>query len=153
MMEDLRFQRAIHRAIRTPQRPENNSPHLPSIHLSYFFSYACYKTHPRFPEWTTVHTRYLSLGDNVKISEARASFFQMEFRQASLIYEPTWTHQVTIKHSMSRLNSNGRDSTWQMTMIENINAFVLFDLYRKKINALCARKKEKLKDNLSYYLI
>jgi len=104
------------------------------------FSYACYKTHPRFLEWTTVHTRYLSLGDNVKIPEARASFFQMEFRQASLIYEPTWTHQVTIKHSMSRLNSNGRDSTWQTTMIESINAFVLSDLYRKKINALCPKK-------------
>lgn len=46
---------------------------------------------PSFPEWTTVRrrgTRYLSLADNVKIPEARASFFQMEFRQASLIYGP-----------------------------------------------------------------
>lgn len=151
MMEDLRFQRAIHRAIRTPRRPENNSPHLPSIHLSYFFSYACYKTHPRFLEWTAVHTRYLSLGDNVKIPEARASFFQMEFRQASLIYESTWTHQVTIKHSMSRLNSNGRDSTWQTIMIESINVFVLSNLYRRKW-MFCVRET-KLKIIIIIYFI
>lgn len=41
-----------------------------------------------------------------------------------------------------------------MTMIENINAFVFSDIYRKKINALCTRKKQNLKiNNLFYYLI
>lgn len=38
-------------------------------------------------------------------------------------------------------------------MIESINAFVPSDLYRKKINALCPRKKIKDNNNLSYYFI
>jgi len=104
------------RAIRTPRRPENNSPHLPTDPPIPFFSalLCLLQDTPSFLEWTTIRqrgTRYLSPADNVKIPEARASFFQMEFRQASLIYEPMRAHQVTIKHSMSRLYSNGRDST------------------------------------------
>lgn len=60
IMEDP-LSTTIHRTIRTPRRLENNSPHLPRrFHLSPFlslslspffrFSYACYKTHPRFQD-------------------------------------------------------------------------------------------------------
>lgn len=113
------FPTTIRRAIRTPRRPENNSPRLladPPTHPPPFFPLLCLlQDTPSFLEWTTIRrrgTRYLSPADNVKIPEARASFFQTEFRQASLIYEPARARQVTIKHSMSRLHSNGRDSTW-----------------------------------------
>ncbi|KAL0125355.1 hypothetical protein PUN28_004474 [Cardiocondyla obscurior] len=90
-----------------PRRPENNSrarrstyPPPPSSSSFFFFFFLpllrLLQDTPSFLKWTTIRrrgTRYLSPADNVKIPEARASFFQMEFRQAGLIYEPARAHQ------------------------------------------------------------
>lgn len=99
---------------------------------------------PSYLEWTTIRrrgTRYLSPADNVKILEARASFFQMEFRQASLIYEPARAHQVTIKHSMSGYTAMKEIQRDKRQWSNAINVFVSFDLYRKEIDVLSRKQR------------
>lgn len=145
MMEDLRFQRAIHRAIRTPRRPENNSPHLPSIHLSHFFSLCLLQDTPSFSRMDDGPYALFVTRRQCKNPRSSRIFFPDGISSSKL---DLWTYTSPPSDhkapEMSRLNSNGRDSTWQTTMIESINAFVLSDLYRKC--SLYSRNKNKFKD-------